>query len=302
MSAAWQQRTEAGSGWLVRFIRWVALDVSAPLARAMLYPITAYFLLVRGPERRASRRYLRRVFGREPKILEVFRHIHTFARSILDRVAFLSGRNPGAVRVHGADHVQQLIAQRRGLLLFGSHVGSFEAVRATGFAHDELEVRILMDYAQNARVTTLLDALNPRAGASVIDAREESTRVLLQIHETLHRGGLVGILADRPHAGEATVPVQLLGGRVQLPLGPFRIAAVTQAPVVLIFGVLQEDGSYDVYFEPFAERIVIRRGQRVADATRWAEQYARRLEARIREAPYNWFNFYDYWSVDAGRM
>lgn len=295
MSTAWQQRTEAGSGWLVRFIRWVALDVSMPLARAMLYPITTYFLLVRGPERRASRRYLRRVFGREPSIAEVFGHIHTFARSILDRVAFLSGRNPGPVRIHGAEAVRQIIAQQRGLLLFGSHVGSFEAVRTVGFSHDELEVRILMDYAQNAQVTALLDALNPRASESVIDARKESTRVLLQIHETLSRGGLVGILADRPHAGEATVPVPLLGGRVELPVGPFRIAAVTQAPVVLIFGLLQADGSYDVYFEPFADRIEIRRRQREADAARWAEQYARRIEERIREAPFNWFNFYDYW-------
>lgn len=280
---------------MVRFIRWVALDVSEPLARMMLYPIAAYFFCVRGAERRASRRYLRRVFGREARTREVFRHIHTFARSILDRVSFLSGRSPGAVRVHGTEHMRALIDRRSGVLLLGSHLGSFEAVRAVGFAHQELEVRILMDYAQNAQVTALLDALNPRARESVIDAREESTRVLLQIHETLNRGGLVGILADRPHAGEATVPVQLLGGEIRLPLGPLRIAAVTQVPVVLIFGLLKEDGAYDVYFEPFAERIVIRRGQREADAAAWAKEYAQRLEARIREAPYNWFNFYDYW-------
>lgn len=280
----------------MRFIRWVALDVSAPLARRMLYPITAYFLIVRGPERRASRLYLRRVLGRKPTTGEIFRHIHTFALSILDRVSFLSGRGAQRVRVHGVEALQEYLAQGRGVLLFGSHLGSFEAVRAVGFAHSELEVRILMDYAQNAQVTALLDALNPRSRASVIDAREESTRVLLQIHETLKRGGLVGILADRPHSSETTVPAQLLGGRIELPLGPFRIAAVTQAPVMLIFGLLKEDGSYDVYFEPFAERIVIRRGHRETDAAEWVEQYARRLEARIREAPRNWFNFYDYWS------
>jgi predicted LPLAT superfamily acyltransferase len=82
------------------------------------------------------------------------------------------------------------------------------------------------------------------------------------------------------------------------PLGPYRIAAVTGAPVVLIFGLLQPDGTYDVYFEPFAERIELRRDHRAEDAAVWAGRYAARLEARIREAPYNWFNFYDYWRDD----
>lgn len=296
MSAQWQGRTEAGSGWLVRFIRWVALDVSPGTARMMLYPITLYFLIVRGPERRASRRYLRRVSGRKPSLLDIGRHIHTFATSILDRVALLSGQAAGrTVRVHGTEHILGALGQGQGVLLFGSHLGSFEAVRAVGFSRPDLEVRVLMDYAQNAQVSAMLDALNPKARASVIDAGEESTRVLLQIHETLSRGGIVGILADRPHAGESTVPAQLLGGRIELPVGPFRIAAVTAAPVVLIFGLLQRDGTYDVYFEPFAERIMIRRGTRNADVSVWAERFAARLEARIREAPLNWFNFYDYW-------
>jgi predicted LPLAT superfamily acyltransferase len=296
VSAQWKQRPEAGSAWLVRFMRWVALKVSTRVARGMLYPITLYFLIVRGPERRASRNYLRRALRVEPRLLDIARHIHTFAVCILDRVAFLSGRsNARIVRVHGSDHVQRHLQQGRGALLFGTHLGSFDVVRHVAFSRPDVVVRILMDYQQNPQLTSLLDALNPRARASVIDAGEESTRVLLCIHETLRAGGLVGVLADRPHPGDATVPARLLGGTIALPISPFRLAAVTGVPVVLIFGLLKADGTYDVYFEPFAERIEIRRGQREADAEQWARQFAERLEARIHEAPFNWFNFYDYW-------
>ncbi|MEQ1580124.1 MAG: lipid A biosynthesis acyltransferase [Steroidobacteraceae bacterium] len=296
MNEPWQHRREAGSGRMVRFIRWVALDVSTPLARALLLPITAYFLVVRGQERRASRRYLRRALRREPGLLDIARHIHTFATSILDRVAFLAGQSTArTVRVHGIECLRHHLEAGRGVLLFGSHFGSFEAVRQVGFSNREIEVRILMDYQRNPQVAHMLDALNPKARASVIDARGDTTRVLLAIHETLARGGLVGLLADRGHDNEVMLAAELLGSPVGLPLGPYRIAAVTRAPVVLIFGVLQPDGTYDVYFEPFADRIDLRRQHRIEDAAIWASRFAARLEARIREAPFNWFNFYDYW-------
>lgn len=296
MSVQWKERREAGSGWLVQLIRRVALSYPW-LARIMLYPITLYFLIVRGVERRASRNYLRRVLRREPRLADIARHIHTFARSILDRVALLDDNSTrSTVRVHGVDNVLRFLEQGRGVLLFGSHLGSFEAVRHVGLTHTDVPIRILMDYGQNPQVTSLLDALNLKARASVIDAGREPTGVLLEIHETLQRGGLVGVLADRPHPGEATVPARLLGGTIALPIGPLRLAAVTAAPVVLFFGLLRDDGTYDVYFEAFAQRIDIRRRQREQDVKCWADRFAERLEARIHEAPYNWFNFYEYWA------
>ena len=277
-------------------MRWLALKVSTRVARGMLYPITLYFLIVRGPERRASRNYLRRALRVEPRLLDIARHIHTFAASILDRVAFLSEKSGARiVRVHGSDYVHKYLQQGRGALLFGTHLGSFEVVRHVAFSRPDVVVRILMDYQQNLQVTSLLDALNPRALASVIDAGEESTRVLLCIHETLRGGGLVGVLADRPYAGDATVPAQLLGGAIALPVNPFRLARGDGCTRRVDLRLLKADGTYDVYFEPFAERIEIRRNQREADAEQWARQFAQRLETRIHEAPFNWFNFYDYW-------
>jgi predicted LPLAT superfamily acyltransferase len=295
--AAWQQRREGGSTLGLRLIRWVALHVSARIARASLYPITLYFLITRGSERRASRAYLQRVFKRTPGLLLVARHIHTFATTILDRVFLLTDRFDSArVRVHGLPVLRRHLDAGRGVLLMGSHFGSFEAVRAIGLARDELAVRILMDYQHNAQLSTIIDALNPRAKDSIIDAGGESTRVLLQIHETLAAGGLVGILADRARAGEHTLECLLLDAPVALPSSPFRLAAVLRQPVMLIFGVLRPDNTYDVYFEEFADEITLGlRSERERALHQWMRKYALRLEQHMVDAPYNWFNFYEFW-------
>ena len=91
-SATWKQRPEGGGFFAIWLIRTIASRGGRALSRLLLYPITLYFLLMRGPERRASRDYLARVLPRPPGWRHVARHIHTFASTILDRVFLLSGQ------------------------------------------------------------------------------------------------------------------------------------------------------------------------------------------------------------------
>ena len=55
MSAHWKQRPEGGGRFALSLIRGIARWCGRAPARLLLLPITLYFLLVRGPERRASR-------------------------------------------------------------------------------------------------------------------------------------------------------------------------------------------------------------------------------------------------------
>ena len=64
-------------------------------------------------------------------------------------------------------------------------------------------------------------------------------------------------------------------------------------------GLYHEPNRYDLYCEPFAERIELARGARDAGAREWAQRYAQRLEHYCRLAPDNWFNLYPVWKVPA---
>jgi predicted LPLAT superfamily acyltransferase len=68
-----------------------------------------------------------------------------------------------------------------------------------------------------------------------------------------------------------------------------------RCPVILFFGLYRGGNRYEIYFEHFADVIVLERDRRAEETQLWMQRYAERLEYYARLAPYNWFNFYPFW-------
>jgi hypothetical protein len=78
-----------------------------------------------------------------------------------------------------------------------------------------------------------------------------------------------------------------------------RLAAVLRRPVVFMAGLYLGGNRYEVRFEPLADFSALPEGGRAGrDALvhEAIERYARCLERNARRAPYNWFNFHDFWA------
>lgn len=299
-ATTWQARPEGGGRFAVWLIRGIALHLGRPVARALLYPITLYFLLMRGPERRASRTFLARVLGRAPGWWDVARHIHCFSATILDRVFLLSGRSEVLdVRVHGLASLTALLDQGGGVLLLGAHLGSFEALRVLARERPGMELRVLLQRQQNPAVNGLLEALDPTIADTVLDAGRPGPELALAIGAALERGALIGMLADRSRPGEAVARHSFLGAPAPFPLAAMRIAAATGVPVVAAFGLYRGGRRYDLVFELLTQGGTVPRASR-ADFIRSLQQdYVRLLEHQARASPWNWFNFYDFWQGDS---
>jgi predicted LPLAT superfamily acyltransferase len=296
MTARWKQRPEGGGRFALWLIRSVGRHGGRAVGRACLYPITLYFLARRGPERRASRAWLTRASGRPATLVEVARHIHAFASTILDRIFLLSGElHRFDIAIEGLPALDAQLAKGRGVLLFGSHLGSFEVLRVLAGTRPEMGLRVVLDKGHNPALTQLLDALNPRVAATVIDAGRPGTEILLAIGEALAQGQVVALLVDRPQPGEPSEPVPFLGAPAPFPLAPWQVAVVLGAPVVLAFGLYRGGNRYDLRFEPFSDGDTVPRPARRAHVASLIGRYAARLEDLARQFPYNWFNFYDYW-------
>lgn len=300
MTKAWLERPEGGSAWALRLFKSVALGLGRPVSRLVLLPITGYFLLRRAPERRASREYLARVLGRAPTWREVARHFHTFAGVTLDRVYFLT-RRPDYfdTRLVGIEQLHDAMDLGRGVLLIGAHVGSFDALRATSTLRPDVTVRVVLDAQHSPLLSAILRQLNPRIAAGIINPRQDGTAVVLEIAAALGEGALVTMLGDRGRPGNATVTADFLGSPAPFPTAPWQIAAALHVPVVLCAGLYRGGRRYDLHFERVADQLHVDRSRRQEQLRAIVQDYANRLAALLREAPYNWFNFYDFWNDPA---
>jgi predicted LPLAT superfamily acyltransferase len=290
----WTALPERGTQASLRLIAWIAMHIGRWAARLLLYPITLYFVITARAARRTSYEYLKRMRACPAHWWHVFRHFHCFAATILDRLYLLRGEfYRFDVKLHGKEILHRRMESGKGCILLGSHLGSFEVLRALGVMQRNFPVKVLMDTTHNENITRFLDALNPVIANTVIAPDRADT--LLTVKESLDAGFFVGTLGDRVSSGDKTTKCQFLGQPAAFPVGPIVLAAMAHCPVILFFGLYRGGNRYEIYFEHFADEITLDRDHRAKEVQFWMQRYAERLEHYARIAPYNWFNFYPFW-------
>lgn len=299
----WAQPRERGNLLALRFMAWVATSLGRPAARLLLHPITVYFLLFAAAPRRHSARYLRRALGRRVTWRDRYRHFHTFASTVLDRVYFVRAQTSDFdMTLRGDQGCDDTLASGDGGFLLGAHLGSFESLHAAGRSFPGMQVTMVM-YPHNARkIHSVLQAVAPDFEFAVIAIGNPGST--LAIRDALEAGHLVGLLGDRCLNADASrapgVEIPFLGVPALFSDGPLRLAMLLRRRVIFMVGLFQGGRRYDVRFETLADfrhppADPAAREQLLHQALR---DYVARLEQLCREAPYNWFNFYDYWRED----
>jgi predicted LPLAT superfamily acyltransferase len=288
----------------------------------LLHPIVAYFLLTGRVARNASRAYFTRLASgaqndaseatREgdedqkvpmprPGWCSAYRQMYAFAHAGLHKLAAWSGRvNVDAIAFDDPSAFESLAASGRGALVIGAHLGNLEMMRALAIRGAYVKITAIVYTEHARRFNNVLAGANSQFAQRLVEVSDFGPQTSMMMQERIDAGELLVIVGDRVPASESgrTIDAQFLGATAPFAQGPYVLAHALGCPVYLFF-CLKERAAYRVYFEPFAERIALPRGERLAHLASWAQRYAARLEYYCRKAPYQWFNFYDFWARPA---
>ena len=304
--AHWSSLAERGGGLGLRIVFGCYRLLGERVTQWLLYPIVAYFLLTGGQARAASLDYLRRIAARQAKPApgwkESFKHMQAFAQASLDKLAAWTGRlDGGRVDFPNRAEFERLIDSGRGAVLIGSHLGNLEMTRALAIDESRAVVNAVVytDHAQ--RFNQTLAHANASFGVNLIQVSQLGPQTAIMLKDKVDRGELLVIVGDRTppaQVGSRVCAVDFLGRPAPFAQGPLILASLLDCPVYLFF-CLREGERYRIHFELFAARIVLPRRERLARLQSHLQRYAQRLEAHCLLAPYQWFNFYDFWRDNA---
>lgn len=274
-----------------------------------LYPIVGYFVLTNRAARAASDTYFTRLrdaypadASPRPGWRSAYRHMLAFAQSGFDKFAAWSGRLGSAdVTFDDASHFDALVGSRRGALVIGAHLGNLEMTRALASRDARTKVTAVVYTAHAKRFNYMLAAANRDFSKQLVEVTDFGPETAVMMQSRIDAGELLVIVGDRvpPRDSGKTVDARFLDASAPFAQGPYILAHALGCPVYLFFSLKIGHG-YRLYFEPFAERIELPRRERAGYVAAWAQRYAERLEHYCRKAPYQWFNFFDFWARPDG--
>jgi len=265
-------------------------------AYALLRLVVLWFVLFSPAVRRKAGHYLGRRFpghGAWARLQDTYRLCLGFGRVLVDR-AVLGILGPGEPVAGHEDRarLKALLAEGRGLILVTAHVGGWQHAMATLetlgapvsllIHRDGGDVdKHFFEHGEGGPPFTLLDPADYLG----------STLRMLQV---LWAGEVLCIMGDRG-MGSGTVAVDFLGGPVLVPFSPYKLASATGAPIAVIFAFEQE-GRMTLQLAQTI-RVPDGLGRKPAAYRPYAEQFSRALERFVADHPYQFFNFFDLWSI-----
>jgi KDO2-lipid IV(A) lauroyltransferase len=287
------------------FLAWLSLKGFLVVASLLPFPVlSAVFralaaaFRVLGVRRRVVRENLRAAFGKDlgaPELDGIERGCYAeYGRIVSEIVASdrLLRKREEIFEALGLSVLQDAVRGGNGLLILTGHIGNFVVIghylRSLGFPMTFVARRVANEY-----VNREIEKLYGRHGSTIIPVRgfKNDPQGGIRLFRSLKRGDIVVILADQD-AGPHGHISSFFGIPTSLPSGPARFACRSGTPVTTGFAT-REGGRLRVEIQPpidhasagspgEAEKIIL-------------DEYSRRLEAKVRHAPEQYFWFHKKW-------
>ncbi|MGE0326038.1 MAG: hypothetical protein AB7S68_27165 [Polyangiaceae bacterium] len=214
-----------------------------------------------------------------PSRLATLRTFASYAACLAEGMALAAGRDVTPhVDVDGAEHLDTALADGRGVILATAHVGPWDAAAPLLARRRDLEVSIVMRRERDGAARAFHDGLREGGGVQVLHVGGDPLEAL-NLRRALGPGRALAFQLDR---------WQSSGLPSSVPEGPFRLAALTGAPLVGVFAARCGVFDYQLRIEP--PKRFARRASR-AELAKAQQELLGVLIEWIRRYPTQWFDF-----------
>ena len=179
------------------------------------------------------------------------------------------------------------MAQGRGVLLLATHMSNFD-LAGLSFGTRDLPLQIL-SLANPEGGFHVLNYLRSRGGHLITPITPQSLRAAIR---RLKSGGIVLTGMDRPIPQDREL-IEFFGRPAYLPVGPVRLALMTDATVFLGSCFHNSDEGY--FIKVVGPVDMVRTGDRQQDILANTRQLARLLEKHVQAHPEQWMMFHPVW-------
>lgn len=262
--------------------------------------------------------------------LSCYQHQLSFGRTLLDKLAAWKGDiDDQHLTISGMAALAPYMnrsyplseTSHKGLVILGSHLGNLELCRALSKLHTDIKINALVFTEHAEHFNTVMKMVNPASEVNLIQVSHLGPDTAILLQQKIEQGEWIVIVGDRTSTNkeQRVVWANFLGKSAPFPQGPFILASLLKAPVFLLFALRDESVAqkfpqrknhqwqhsntlqFKLYFEHFSEQIILPRANRHLALKQVAQQYATRLEHYVLQAPLQWYNFFDFWSLSDKR-
>ena len=306
----WSKRQEQGTVIGIKLMLAIYSLLGRKAFNVILKLVMRYYYLTGKDAKQASEIYLDqlKLYAQQQSIqlpadLDSYQHLLSFGHTMLDKLAAWKGDfSVDNLTIHGQEHFQEIVDNKQGVLLLGSHLGNIELCRALSRRHSHIKINALVFTEHAERFNAVMKAVNPNSELNLIQVSTMGPDTAILLQQKIEQGEWVVIVGDRTSTSKESRSVwaDFLGKPAPFPQGPFMLASVLKAPVYLLFG-LRDDHSetphFNVYFEHFSDKIALPRKERQQALQDVVQRYANRLEHYTLQAPLQWYNFFNFWTL-----
>lgn len=218
-----------------------------------------------------------------------YQNHYAIGQVLLDKVAILSGHKKRfTFNFDGRQHLTDMVAQNKGAILISAHVGNWEAASQL-LEHLGAKVNVVMLDVEYDQIKDYLSSVTGEKKYNIIAISQDGSHVF-EMARALSNNEIICIHGDRFVDNSKVVSVPFMGEEAYFPFGPFSMAQRLKVPTTFVYAM--KEGATHYHFFAAEPSLV---GD---DLEAFVSKYAASVEEKVRQYPYQWFNYYNFWAKD----